>query len=325
MTANKAPPMNNRTEGETLTFAHITDPHLTSLEGAGFRDLCNKRALGYLSWRRRRRYLHRREVLDALVDDLHASEAEHYAVTGDLTHVGLPEECQAAAKWLDQLGPPERVSLVPGNHDRYVGADWASTVGLWHRHMDSDEASGDGARLFPSLRQRGPVSFLGLSSACATPPLMATGRLGTAQRMRLAELLSQAARREQFRVVLIHHPPLPGAYKWRKRLTDARAAAADLRRYGAELVLHGHTHRVMRHWLEMRDGTEIPVVGLASASTPGPSPERAARYSLWTVTRANGSFRLRHRSRVYDLASRGFVDDAEWNPLATTRASVSDH
>lgn len=322
-------PMTAPADAETFTFAHITDPHLTSLETATWTELCNKRALGYLSWRRRRRHLHRREVLDVLVDDLHASDAQHYAITGDLTHVGLPWECEAAARWLSRLGPPERVSLVPGNHDRYVAAPWERTVGLWRPYMVSDDmvsddASGDEIDRCPWLRQRGPVSFIGLSSACATPPLMATGRLGPAQRDRLDRMLVATAQAGTCRVVLIHHPPLPGTYKWRKRLTDAPAAAAGLRHRGAELVLHGHTHRITRHWLEAPDGGDaIPVVGLASASTPGPAPARAARYSLWTVRRAAGRFRLSHRSRVFDQTGGRFVDDPDWDPLSTGQPSRS--
>ena len=44
-------------------FAQISDPHLSSLEGVRPGDLLNKRALGYLSWRRKRRFEHRPEVL----------------------------------------------------------------------------------------------------------------------------------------------------------------------------------------------------------------------------------------------------------------------
>ena len=34
-------------------------------------------------------------------------------------------------KQLEALAAPERVSLVPGNHDRYVAADWDRTIGRW--------------------------------------------------------------------------------------------------------------------------------------------------------------------------------------------------
>jgi hypothetical protein len=57
-----------------LTFAHLSDPHLTSPAGASLRDLVGKRALGYLSWRLRRHRRHRAEILGALVRDLDHGE-----------------------------------------------------------------------------------------------------------------------------------------------------------------------------------------------------------------------------------------------------------
>ena len=52
-------------------FAHLSDPHLTDPSGASARELAGKRALGYLSWLRRRKHEHRREFLDGLAKDLH--------------------------------------------------------------------------------------------------------------------------------------------------------------------------------------------------------------------------------------------------------------
>lgn len=303
--------------GERLTFAHVTDPHLTSPAGAAPAELANKRLLGYLSWRRRRRFLHRPEVLAALVDDLRRSGAAQIALTGDLTQVGLPAECDAALRWLEDLAPPSRVSLVPGNHDRYVAAPWGETVGLWRSFMAADvPAPGTDGEGFPALRVRGPVAFIGLSSARASAPLMATGWLGRRQREAFESLLAETRERGLFRVVLIHHPPVPGSYKWRKRLTDGAAVAAIVARQGAGLVLHGHTHRLTVSRLEGPAGATVPVVGLSSASAPGTSPERAARYSLWTVARAgNGGWELDHAGRVYDPAAGVFRDDT-WDPLA---------
>ena len=301
---------------DALTFAHLTDPHLTSPEGAGFAALANKRFLGYLSWRRRRRFLHRPEVLAALVDDLRTSGATQIALTGDLTQVGLPAECGQALHWLEQLAPPERVSLVPGNHDRYVAASWPATIGRWAPFMASDPppppTDGEG---FPTLRIRGPVAFIGLSSARASAPLMATGWLGRRQRAAFARQLAETGRRGLFRVILIHHPPIPGSYKWRKRLTDGAAMIELLAEHGAGLVLHGHTHRLLVNRLEGPGGRAIPVVGLSSASAPGTSPSRAARYSLWTVTRRGNGAELSHAGRVYDQSSGTFRDD-DWDPLA---------
>lgn len=305
--------------GESFTFAHLTDAHLTAPEGAALGELCNKRALSYLSWRRRRRFLHDPAVLGRLVTDLRTAGPDHLAITGDLTNLGLPAECRAALGWLERLAPAEQISLVPGNHDCLVDAAWEDTVGLWSAFMDSDAnlEPPRGPTGFPCLRVRGPVAFIGLSSAVPTPPLLATGRLGEAQLLRLAGLLDATRRLGLFRVILIHHPPVPGAYKRRKRLLDAEAAAAVIRTHGAGLVLHGHTHRIIRNRLDGPDGQVVPVVGLASASSTETSPGRASRYSLWTVSpRADGSFALAHRSRRHEPDTGAYVECSDWDPLA---------
>ena len=92
------------------------------MDGVRLRELLNKRALGYLSWRRKRRFEHRREVLDALQRDLNLEQVDQLLVTGDLTHIGLPSEFEQARDWLRQLGDASKVALVPGNHDSCVAA-----------------------------------------------------------------------------------------------------------------------------------------------------------------------------------------------------------
>ena len=72
-------------EEEGYLFAHISDPHLSTLDGVRRRDLLNKRLLGYLSWRSHRREEHRSEVLAALVRDLERLSPRHTVITGDLT------------------------------------------------------------------------------------------------------------------------------------------------------------------------------------------------------------------------------------------------
>ena len=165
-----------------LCFAHLSDPHLTSLQGVRWQQLMNKRMLGYLSWRRRRRAEHRPEVLDALIADLQRTRPEHLVITGDLTHVGLPQEFHQARLWLDQLGACDKITVIPGNHDAYVRTAWSNTYAQWEPYMQSDPqwrgAAGGGQDMFPTLRVRNGVALIGLSSAVASPPFMATGTLG---------------------------------------------------------------------------------------------------------------------------------------------------
>lgn len=282
-------------------FAQLSDPHLSTLDDVRARDLLNKRALGYLSWLRRRRFEHRREVLDALQRDIDLSELDQLLVTGDLTHIGLPEEFEQSLDWLEQLGEPSQVALVPGNHDACVAAPWEDTFALWQEYMASDEGS-DLQPGFPTLRVRGDIAFIGLSTGCPKPPLMATGTLGPEQLEQLPALLQRTAGRDLFRVVYLHHSPVQGQEKWRKRLTDAGAIQAILEEQGAELVLHGHGHRAHYSTLETRCG-QLPVIALPSSSALGLHGGDIAHYNQYTVAREGSGWHLTIAARTYDRAS----------------------
>jgi 3',5'-cyclic AMP phosphodiesterase CpdA len=244
-----------------FTLAHLSDPHLTSLHGARPRQFANKRILGYLSWRRRRRWVHRTEVLDAVVADLRNFAPAHLAITGDLTHVGLPAECEVGLRWLRDLGSGEWVSLVPGNHDRYVADDFDRTVGLWRDYFRGDDGTTD----FPFIRRRGAVALIGVDTAVPTAPFLASGRIGDTQRERLATALRLARDAGLFRVVLLHHSPLVDGHRRRKRLSDAAALTDTLLTHGAELVIHGHGHEERIDWLPGAEGPML-VVAVPSAS-----------------------------------------------------------
>jgi 3',5'-cyclic AMP phosphodiesterase CpdA len=293
------------------SFAQLSDPHLTSLADARPRDLLSKRALGYLSWRRKRRFEHRIEVLDALQRDLTGVALDQLLVTGDLTHIGLPSEFQQAAQWLQALGEPENVAVVPGNHDACVAAPWAQTFALWQDYMASDgtTADTDPKPRFPSLRVRGDVAFIGLSTGCPKAPLMATGTLGQEQLRQLSPLLKSAASKAQFRVVYLHHCPLTGHERWRKRLTDAPAMQALLEEHGAELVLHGHGHRAHFNELPSRAGT-VPVLAVPSASAMGLHGRDTAQYNRYSVERNQRGWELTIESRGYKPESGEFGEDS---------------
>ncbi len=284
-------------------FAQLSDPHLSSLEDVRATELLNKRALGYLSWRRKRRFEHRREVLDALARDLKVDELAQLLVTGDLTHIGLPSEFREGKAWLEQLGSAEQVALVPGNHDSCVAAPFEDTYALWQDYMRSDKAT---AETFPSLRERGDIAFIGLTTACPKPPLMASGTAGAEQLARLPALLDAAREKGQFRVVYLHHCPLPGVEKWRKRLTDAPEVSEMLTAHGAELVLHGHGHRAHRHTLQTRDG-EALVIAVPSASALGLHGADVASYNRYAVARTEDGWQLRVSARRYDKGLGVFV------------------
>jgi 3',5'-cyclic AMP phosphodiesterase CpdA len=300
-------------------FAQISDPHLTSLIQVSVRELLNKRALGYLSWRRKRRFEHRGEVLAALQQDLEKQSLDQLLITGDLTHIGLPSEFQQARTWLQALGTPSDVGLVPGNHDTCVRAPWEQTFALWADYMAGDKPATHSARAptFPTLRVRGDIAFIGLKTGVPTPPLMATGTAGKAQLERLAPLLRDVHDRGLFRVVYLHHCPIKGTEKWRKRLTDAADVQRILKAAGAELIIHGHGHRKHHLELETRDGT-APVIAVPSASALGLHGADVAEYNRYSVERSEDGWRLDINTRRYDKTLDSFTE-GESNTLQLQR------
>jgi 3',5'-cyclic AMP phosphodiesterase CpdA len=268
-----------------FTLAHLSDPHLGPIPTPRPAEIMNKRGLGLINWYRKRHRHHSREVLDAIVRDMHAREPGHIAVTGDLVNIALDSEFANAARWLDQVGRPQNVALVPGNHDAYIRRVAGHAAQHWGEYMRGD----DGAD-FPFVRRRGPVALIGLTTSLPTGPFMATGRLGPDQLARLAQILIALAREPVFRVVLIHHPPIPNRGHYMKRLIDGPIFRALLAEHGAELLLHGHNHAQQLMWLDGPRG-RIPAIGVPSASAIIGDHDEPAAYNLYRIDGEPGAWR----------------------------------
>ena len=294
-----------------FTLAHLSDLHLSPLPRPRLSELMNKRITGYINWLRKRRFLHDRAVLETLIEDLKDQAPDHIAITGDIANIALEEEFVRGRNWLQHLDSFKSVSFVPGNHDAYV-RHAVRYAPQWAPWMTGD----DGLVGFPYVRRRGPIALIGLSTAIATPPFMATGRLGEAQIKALGPLLDKLKTEGLFRVILIHHPPVTKAAE-HKRLLDAWALVETIAAHGAELLLHGHDHLHMLNWLRGPAGTRVPAVGVPSASAaPGLSHDAAA-YNLYRVDGAPGAWRC-------EMVSRGFADGGrivESTPVSLSASS----
>lgn len=284
-----------------MRLVHLTDPHLSSLEGVGMADLRGKRWSGYLSWQKNRRKKYLPAVLEQLTEAVRSERADQVLVTGDLVHIGLETEIVQAARWLTTLGPPERVMLVPGNHDSYAKDSRDRFEAHWRDYLV--QGGTQGLQAFPVVRKLDGLSLISLSTACVTPVFMAWGKLGAVQLAQLELLLTQAADEKQLVVLLIHHPPLPGMTSARKGLKDAEELQAVLERFPPLLVFHGHLH----HNRECLWGdTRIYCTGAASS---------ASEASYRVIDIEGQSVRTRLKSIVLD--ERGeltftTVDEQSW-------------
>ncbi|MDT8344126.1 MAG: metallophosphoesterase [Thermohalobaculum sp.] len=276
-------------------IAHLTDPHL-DLGAPRGREFLSKRALSWLNWRLKRRAIQRTALAEAILADIHAQAPALIAMTGDLVNFALEAEFRRGRAWLERLGPPDRVAVVPGNHEAIAPGMTRALHAAWGAYLTGP----DGRAGYPWRRDLGPISVIGVSTSAASLPFLATGIVGPAQRDRLDAMLAAIAAEGRLAVVLIHHPPTPITVR-RKALTDGPAVCAILARRGAGLVLHGHTHRRELSWIDGPAG-RIPVLGAPSASArPGPGRDGAA-WRLLRLRHTTSGWRLRLEERAATAA-----------------------
>lgn len=301
-----------------FTLAHISDLHLGPLPKAeSWNSYFSKRAIGYLSWRLRRQKIHDAAVVAALTADINAHAPDHVALTGDLVNIALPGEFHNAAAWLKGFGNADWVTLVPGNHDAYVGVGWEKGLGLWADYMTGEmrmpgaRHSVHNAAIFPFVRQRRNVALIGTSTALPQSFRRAGGSLGQQQLEALGQILAELRQKGFYRILLIHHPPLPGQAHDRKALSDSAHLKQVLEQEGVELVLHGHNHVHMRADLKTRHGT-AHIVGVSSGSALAYKDKSPAAWHLYKIRRQDGEWLTETTVRVWNQNKQAFETEAEF-------------
>ncbi|MCB9728453.1 MAG: metallophosphoesterase [Deltaproteobacteria bacterium] len=289
-----------RPADRTLVFAHVSDVHVLDLVGVSMSRFLNKRLSGLLNLASKRRNAHPVAILEAIVDDVIARPVDHVLLTGDLTNLALPTEFRRARAVLDPIARPDRLSVVPGNHDIYTrGA--ARDRRFESFFGDLMWTGADSAQTYPWYKRVGPVHLVGLCSAEPRLPLIATGRVGDRQLQRLTALASTHDLHGEFTIAMVHHnlharglrKDLMHGMQDRARVLDACAEA------GVDLLLHGHTHVANR----FRHGS-MRVVGSGSSTWDAEHPDHRARYNRYHVGPA-GLERI--EVCIWDGPDRGFV------------------
>lgn len=268
-----------------ITLAHISDIHLSPLPEVALGDLVGKRMTGYLNWKLKRHGELNSETLGRLVTHMQEQKADFTAVTGDLTNLALPAEIRRAGKWLQDLGDSERVAVCPGNHDAYVPGALEMARDMWGDYLKGETLEG---APFPFVRRVGDLAIISCSSAVPTAPFFAIGRFEEKQAARLDRMLKLLGDAGYFRVVLIHHPPNAELQHPSFGLKGHRLFRKVIANRGAEMILHGHTHRSSINHIPGLDH-EVPVIGVAAASAArGGTLDDPARYNLFRIER-NGN------------------------------------
>lgn len=284
----------------SVLLAHFSDPHLPLAGLPMWREWRFKRVLSLLSWFYRRRHLHTPAPLLQVMQDIRQAHPALLAITGDMTNLGLLSEFRAAEHWLKEQNLPPTL-LVPGNHEALIREKNLEKRTLWAPWLHMGENS-----RAPSVLVQDHVALIGVNTAVPSLPFMATGRTGGRQLELLGQTLRTLGESGLCRVVLLHHPPVAHLVQNRKGLTDLNMLQDVLRREGAELVLHGHSHLATACTIP---GTSIPVLGTTSASHIPGSPRKAAGWNRITITAQPDTWDITVQRRA--LGTDGFMHDSE--------------
>ena len=282
-------------------LAHVTDVHVTRVDTMRTRDYLGKRGGGAANAVLGRGRYGSDAILQAVARDVRDDPPDHVALTGDVTQLSLPAEFEGARALVDSFGlPPDRVSVIPGNHDCY-------TAGVQRdRLFERAFAPYLEGHPYPILKVTDGVAVVGVTTAVPTPLLFATGTLGPEQLARLDDLLARPDLSDKLVVLLVHHPVLRRVQKMNGRLrglTDAEALLAIVARRHVDLILHGHEHRRLRYTVPGLRGP-CTVLCAGSASRLSAEKARGAQYNRYYI---EGGRLERVETREYDAGAGGFL------------------
>ncbi|HMI87277.1 MAG TPA: metallophosphoesterase [Polyangiaceae bacterium] len=236
------------------TIAQLSDLHLVE-DHYDARPLSTRARLSCLSLGRPLEPRVRKERVARALAEVRSHGADHLVITGDLTEDGAPAQFEVLAEVLaDSRIPPERITLVPGNHDAY------------------DAADNYAAALAGPLRLYAPTSTIGaplpfrdvtlvpVSTAFHQSPLRSAGAIASAELEALQRTVNDAAFRGRPLVLVQHHPPgrhcLP-PFQWFDGLLEHSVLSAMTEQSSHLHVVHGHTHRAVNRAVRKGEAARI--------------------------------------------------------------------
>lgn len=296
-----------------MRVAHFSDLHVLALDGVGTSRFLNKRFTGWVNLRLKRGHKHHPSNVRAIAKEITRTKVDHVVITGDLTNLALEQEFEAVRALLEEeLGlETNDVTVVPGNHDLYTSGAmrsrrFSSFFAPWLGSDLPDLAADIALGLFPVVKLRGPLAFIGLSSAVPRPPLVASGELGERQLEALARVLAHDEVKRRMPVFAVHHPihnPPSKVKTMVEGLVDADDLADVLAPVSRGLLLHGHLHKRIQRAFPTKAG-KVLAVGATSASLDHEDAHKMAGFNLYDFDGAGDLASV--EAHVYDPRAKTF-------------------
>lgn len=229
-------------------IAHLSDVHM--LDARPGRDRSGySMSHRFLSFGRPLDAAGRRRKLDQALSAARRVGAGHVVVSGDLTEIGAPGEFESLAEALHASGfAPERITLVPGNHDLYTTPDawkWALEGPLAAFRATSAEEPGKVIEL-PGVR------VLPLDVARFQPVTRSAGWIEDDALDVVARRAGDPGLGDRPLLVVQHHPPFVRTTQplhWLDGLAGAARMMGILEAFRHLFVLHGHLHAAVNRVL----------------------------------------------------------------------------
>lgn len=192
-----------------------------------------------------------RARIEQMVDDLHALTADHVVLTGDVSAMGHEDEVGVVEELLRPLLRAGRLTVIPGNHDRYTDRPESRVFErIFGPYLRSDLPEFAVHGPYPFVKLVGNhLAFIGLDSTrVAGLSQYFVGRIGAAQLAAAHKAMKHPALARRTVFLLTHHGPFgpSGHFDWtHSGLLDSEGVL-ELTQANAAVVLHGHSHH--RYW-----------------------------------------------------------------------------
>jgi Icc protein len=227
-------------------IAHLSDAHMLDPRPSRTRSGWSMR-VRFLSIGRPLDAAGRREKLRRSLETAQRVGAQHFVLSGDLTEIGAPGEYETLAEVLHDSGiDPERMTLVPGNHDMYSSADawrWALQGPLAAFARTSAREPGPG-----KIVEIAGASLLPLDATFHQPVTRSAGWMPDEAIESIERHAADPALASKPLIVVQHHPPFlrkTSALHWLDGLVGASRMMTMLERFRHLWVLHGHLHAIV--------------------------------------------------------------------------------